>query len=66
MTNHVIQSKDEDFLPWLANFASKLIGYAALLSVAGQPEVRRYKPRFIGHSEPVGDYSDVVIVTIRP
>jgi hypothetical protein len=30
---------------------------------AGQPEMRRYRLRYVDHDEPVGDYSDVIVVT---
>jgi hypothetical protein len=34
--------------------------------VAGQPEVRRYRLRYVGDEGPTGAYSDVMAVTARP
>ena len=34
--------------------------------VAGQPEQRRYRARFVDDDVPVGDWSDVVEVTAHP
>jgi hypothetical protein len=41
-----------------------LDGRAALL--AGQPEERRYRARFVDDDAPVGDWSDIVEVTAHP
>jgi hypothetical protein len=34
--------------------------------VAGQPEQRRYRARFVDNDVPVGDWSDTVEVTAHP
>lgn len=34
--------------------------------VAGQPEQRRYRARYVDNDVPVGDWSDTVKVTARP
>ena len=34
--------------------------------VAGQPEVRTYRLRYIDDDEAIGEYSDPIVITARP
>lgn len=64
----IVESQRGDEVAWtllgVDNFSPYLDGRAPL--VAGQPEVRRYRIRYIVGDEPVGNYSAIVSVTTVP
>ena len=64
----VIEWKLADAPNW--NSVGTIMGskytHTAPLAVAGKPEVRHYRFRFVVDNEPVGEWSDLVSVTVKP
>ncbi len=50
----------------LGNITGRKFTHTAALAVAGKPEARHYRIRFVVENNPVGEWSDVLTVTVRP